>query len=506
MHALTAGGPRATLQRPAVLRLVAALLSALVYVNALNNPFIYDDYHTIQTNASIVPPLNARAVVLHDVKRPIVNASYAFDRATWGPRPFGFHVTNVALHALNVVLLFQLALALFRSAASSGADAEWGAFAGSVLFAVHPMLTEGVGYISGRSELLCATFMLGALLCARRWMAGDGPRWIVAALVCWVAGLLSKETAAMLPFVLLAFDAFLTSDRAAFRRRFARFHLPLAVVSIVAGVLRLTLLARVEQPGAISFHPGLTPLALDVIVRYVRLMVLPVGQTLFHAVGMVSPVAPRALLAYAVLGGILALAWAARRELPVAGFGLSAFLLLLLPAAALTVFNSGEPMVEHRVYVASAGWFLAVGAAVLWLQQRAASASRLGRPFVGAGLLLVIVSYSGETLLRNAIWSDPIAVWQESVDRAPNHPRPRLLLGEALEDRGRRHDAVSQYQAAVRLEPQDPIAHLKLGLCLAALSRFEEARAELRETLRLDPANEPAQRSLSLLANAKPSS
>lgn len=478
----------------------------LVYANVLYNPFIYDDYHTIQTNDSIVPPLNARTVLLHDVKRPIVNASYAFDRATWGPRPFGFHVTNVALHVLNVVLLFQLALALLRMGPATRAAAEWGAVTAAALFAVHPMMTEAVGYISARSELMCAAFLLSALLCAERWMKTAAARWLAAALACWVAALLSKETAAMLPFVVAAGDGFVTTDRPAFRRRLRRFHLPLIAVALVAGTLRVLLLLWVEQPGRVAVHPGLSPLALDVIVRYVRLMILPAGQTLFHSVEMVPPLAARALAAYAALGGMVALAWAARRQLPVAGFGLIAFLLLLLPAAALTMLNSGEPMAEHRVYIASTGWFLAVGAGIAWLQGRAAAASRVGRPVVGASLALVVLSYGSETLLRNAIWSDPVAVWQESVERAPHHPRPRMLLGEALEDRGRRQEAVLEYQAAVRLAPADPQAHLKLGLCLAALSRFDEARAALRETLRLDPANEPAQRSLALLANVKPSS
>ena len=148
-----------------ILRLAVALLAGIVYVNGLRNPFVYDDFHTVQTNASIVPPITVRGIVLHDVKRPIVNASYALDRSFWGPSPFGFHLTNVALHVLNTLLLFQLAIALFAGASTERREAHWGAFGAAALFAVHPMMTEAVGYISGRSELICATFLLAALLC-----------------------------------------------------------------------------------------------------------------------------------------------------------------------------------------------------------------------------------------------------------------------------------------------------------------------------------------------------
>ena len=106
---------------------LAALLGGVVYLNALRNPFIYDDYHTVVENGSIAHVTDVRAIVLDAVTRPLVNFSYAIDRAMWGARPLGFHVTNVLLHMLNVVLLFQLArrfgkdgLAAFAAASSGG--------------------------------------------------------------------------------------------------------------------------------------------------------------------------------------------------------------------------------------------------------------------------------------------------------------------------------------------------------------------------------------------------
>src|SRR5262245_42491315 len=88
----------------------AAAMAISVYLTALHNPFVYDDYHTVIENASIRNGVtNLRAIFWHDVTRPLVNLSYAVDRTLWGPAPFGFHLTSVLLHALNVVLLFCLA-------------------------------------------------------------------------------------------------------------------------------------------------------------------------------------------------------------------------------------------------------------------------------------------------------------------------------------------------------------------------------------------------------------
>src|ERR1044071_9805979 len=91
---------------------LAALLAGLAYLNALKNPFVYDDYRTIVENGSIYSLADLRSIALHDVSRPIVNLSYALDRAIWGGGPLGFHITNVVLHVVNVVLLFALAKGL----------------------------------------------------------------------------------------------------------------------------------------------------------------------------------------------------------------------------------------------------------------------------------------------------------------------------------------------------------------------------------------------------------
>ena len=86
---------------------VAVALAGLVYVNALDNPFVYDDRRLVVENRSLRNPLDLYAVAVHEATRPVVNLSYAIDRMVWGPKPFGFHLTNVLLHMINVALLFD---------------------------------------------------------------------------------------------------------------------------------------------------------------------------------------------------------------------------------------------------------------------------------------------------------------------------------------------------------------------------------------------------------------
>jgi hypothetical protein len=93
--------------RAAWLPVLAAGLAAAVYLNALDNPFVYDDHATVLTNPSLVDLRNWRFVLVYSLFRPVVNVSYGIDRALWGFQPLGFHLTNLILHVVNVMLLFR---------------------------------------------------------------------------------------------------------------------------------------------------------------------------------------------------------------------------------------------------------------------------------------------------------------------------------------------------------------------------------------------------------------
>ena len=477
-----------------------AATAGVLYLNALRNPFVYDDYHTVVVNASIARLGDLRAIVLHDVTRPIVNFSYAVDRAIWGTAPFGFHLTSVLLHTLNAVLFWQVAWTLTRSSRMATAAVS--------LFAVHPMMTEAVGYISGRSELLCATWMLAAFLAGRRWLDRAAAGWAVAMIGFWFAALASKETAAMFPFALAAY-VWLRGDLAEARGPGGRAKAGRVVIigmiafTVLAGLGRIYVLAAIEYPGKVAIHWPFIPLDLNVAARYLLLLVRPAGQSIFHSVPLPAFFSVVNLISAAAVAVPLVVAWRIRRSEPAATLGIVWFFAMLIPSAALILLDQGEPMTEHRVYVASLGFFLAAGVGVgragAWLARR-------GEKPLAFGLLafrLAVLALAAMTVMRNAVWADPIALYQESVDLAPAHYRPRLLLGEALLDKNRRDDAIEQFQTAIRLRPNDPTGYVKLALCYADTGKFGEARGLLTRARELSPGDASIDRMLEGLARVE---
>ena len=185
---------------------------------------------------NLVDLSNIRFILLYSLFRPIVNVSYAVDRAIWGYTSFGFHVTNVALHAVAVGLFFGWCTRAFADAyrADPTLQPEWPAFFAAATFAVHPMLTEGAGYISGRSEVLCSIGFLGCLILARRAIRTGALLPAAGAVIAAVFALASKETAIAVPVVLLAYDAWVLSPSESgggdaqdgWRRRLWRVYVP----------------------------------------------------------------------------------------------------------------------------------------------------------------------------------------------------------------------------------------------------------------------------------------
>ena len=484
---------------------LVGVAGAVVYINALRNPFVYDDHRLILDNTSLPDLHNWRAILFHDISRPLVNFSYVVDYAIWrGPVPFGFHLTNLAIHVVNVLLLYALAVALSGDCATTRSNSErprtTGALAAALLFAVHPVLTQAVGFVSARAELLCAMFLMTAFLGARRAMR-TGPAWLwIPAIASWLLALACKEIAVMFPFGLLAYDFLvLPADVPARRRRLWRLHAPLIGATLLVGVVRVAVLLTVEHTNpSVQWRFGLVE--LDVFRRYLALIVLPVGQTIFHALDPIQTLfEPRSLLGIAVAALFGFTVWKLRRS-GVIAFGLVWFALLLVPSAILVVLDRGEPMSEGRLYAASAGFFLAAGAVAAVISERAGRVSIFAeRRLRDLGFALIAV-FALQTMTRNVLWHSPVSLWSEAVEKAPRHWLPRVALGEALHEEGRHDEAIAMYREALARRPSEPLAYAKLGQCQLETGQVDDARETFTTLAKLDPGSLEASTALGLIA------
>ena len=501
--------------RPLLAPICAALLAALLYLPTLDNPFVYDDFRLIVENPSIQQLSDPRAALIRDVTRPLVTLSYAIDTAVWGAGPFGYHLTNLLLHTMNVVLLYWLAFATVEdwcrrdTAHGFAPSPRVVGTATAVLAASHPVMTQAVGYISARSELLYAAFFLAAILAGRRWMdtcasgLSGSTRWRSLTVGLFVLSLLSKETAVMLPFVLAAYDWLLVEDTLPRRRaRVSALYLPLTVVVVVIGLARLAVLTLLEYPtsGGPSWTNGLV--ALDATWKYCWLYVFPSGQTILHTPPHGAALVLGAACGALVVAAVCGVAWSLRRSYGPVSFGLASSLLMLVPSSALVGIGIGEPMAEHRAYLSAMGFFLAYGAAAGLLWRRAAATTRR-RVTLGVLVILFLLQLTGRTLARNDVWGDPVLLAREAAGRSPDDWSARILVAETLRQSGRCAEAVRHYERAIAMSPDELFAYGKLSSCLIEMGDLDAAERTLTELRRRNPQSGEAALGLGLLAAAR---
>ena len=495
-----------------------AVLTLLCHAPALGVPFVGDDTRIVVQNPSLQPPLRAGVVLSYERFRPHTNASYALDAALGGITSRGFHRTNLLLHLAFVLLLY--ALALSRGAGVGGAALAAG------LVGLHPLFVEGPAYVSARADLLAGIWILVGLLAFRGWVSQGRRPLLVLALGAWVAGSLAKEIAALLPALWLLEDLWVGRG-AGLRARLRTFHGPLLGLLTLGALARVWLYFGQERGGTLT-DPALSVLTqVGATWRYLRLLLVPDGQTILHIYPQATTWADPGL--WVRLSGVVVLAWAAwrwRRRALTLAWGLAAYLLVLAPT---TLIPLDEKLAERRAYVPVA-LFLSGAVPLAWSWARRS----LGLRGLALGACVLLGLLAALTQLRYAVWRDPRALWEESLERAPQadpsleawtrsplNATPFNNAGayayaagdlgaaeraftraiafnpsyaEAYSNRGAIYLvegalalAEADLRHALKLKPQNVVAHANLGLLLVRRQRFSEAEECFASALRLDP-------------------
>lgn len=442
-------------------RLALVVAIALAWAPALRAPFTYDDRLEVVGNRTLRRLAELDAIAAYNTSRPVLIFTYALNWRLGELDPFGYHLLSLAIHAVNALLAWRLAARLLSPGRAAVVAAIW---------ALHPMTTEAVTYVTGRSDALQATWWL---LGVTAWLDHRRGKRGAAALtgVSVLLALLTKETGWLLPVALLAVDAWLAPTRR------WREHLPWFGLVAVAVAVRLGVYGwpAPEVPRPAVAH---VLAQAEVWVRYVALWLAPVGQSILHD----HPDDARlygGIALFGVAGLGLAAVRAARAAPPGSPAALRAFAFALgaawlVPSSALPLL---ETMAEHRAYLLGYAILLAAAASVPDPAPRAARLLALA----------AIPALLAATVARNRVWADEVTLWADAAAKNPESARAVYGHGEALRFARRFAEAEPVYRRAAELDPADLDARINLGIALAEIGRPDEARATWAAVLRDDP-------------------
>jgi tetratricopeptide (TPR) repeat protein len=486
--------------------LLILLLGSSAYANTFTGTFNFDDMVAILVNPTVTKPEMFTLTHLLKGWRSVGDFTFALNYRVHGTRLFGYHAVNLAIHLTSACLVAALVRATFRTpwclrfapgpeerADLSRSGVLIGIFA-ALLFVSHPVQTQAVTYITQRYTSLATMFYLLALwLYVRARLASlpEGRRWMhvlglaLLSLAVSLLAMKTKQIAFTLPFMMILYEFFFFSG--SIRNRFAilaffllsTFVIPLTQLTVTGNRLgifeKLAVISR-ETPSMGRVDYLFTQ--FRVIVTYLRLLVFPANQRLdydypiYHTFWAMPVFCSFLLLLLMVMLALFLLRASGKSAhgepllppaLRLAAFGIFWFFVTL--SVESSIIPIADVIVEHRIYLPSAGLFIAFVALAV------TGAISLGRKHrrimhvISAMLMAVVLLFAVLAYQRNKVWANDATLWEDNVAKEPNLARPLNNLAYACI---RRNDPRRALELLVRANALSPgYTDTWLNICIA---------------------------------------
>ncbi len=496
----------------------------VVYSRAVHAPFIFDDLFSVQKNSSIVNlwplvgeegnpgPVNPPNDDCPTAGRQLVNLSLALNYHFGRLDPFGYHVFNIVVHLLSTVLLWAIVARSLRLEYFGGRfdrTADPLALLVALVWALHPLQTESVVYVSQRTESMMGLCYLATLYGSLRYWAATATvgqyAWLVLSSLACLLGMACKEVMVSAPVMVLLFErTFLTrSLLGALRKSW-----PLYVGLALGWILLWELNHDQPRSATAGFDLGVPAhvwwfTQTKILWMYLKLVVWPWPLMIHYEMPYLDTIAAAWpwVLATTLLGiATLALLW---RRSSLGYLGAWVFAIL---SPTLVVPITLEMAAERRMYLPLAalaalaivgGYRLAQGVT----RFAEPDASRTASPWYPLAMTTVCALMLAAVLglvdvRRLAAYQDELTIWQGMLTNQPKSATVHFNLGIALMNTGRPHEAIERFEQALQLKPDDARTQFNLGLALTSVGRSQEAIAHCEQALQLRSVSAEAQNNL----------
>jgi len=481
--------------------LIIALLSFLAFSNSFENSFQYDDLHVILKNPSIKDPGNFFQFFLNPQMgsgltketsgyRPVLMATFAMNYSLGGLNVFGYHLINFLIHTLSAILIYFITLFFLRKPGDEGEDNpgrnQMAALFAALIFAVHPVQTESVTYITGRSSSLTALFFLGSFWAYLQYGLTKRVRHLFLSSFSYAFALLVKETAITLPLLLILFNSFFPLQRTWKRRLFSILpHFLLTATYFAMRIYFFGSLQYTSRPIRPLYDQLLTQ--LRAWVHYLGTLVIPINLNVDYDFPIShSALEGQVILSLLILVTVVVVLWKISKGSRAVGFFSLWFTVTLLPTNSLIPLE--DVVTDRWLYLPSVGYAVMMALLAEWIfRAKVRTGSRAGKLVFFFLCALMVELYGFATLLRNFTWTTDWTLWEDATAKSPNKCRPYVGLGLALINAGRIEEATGQFKKAIQLDPRDGRAHLNLGYIYFLQGKLEEATKAIKKAMTFSP-------------------
>lgn len=495
------------------------IMVILVYAHTVDVPFYLDDFSSIQENPVIYNWQGSLSEIINYTRsRPIGYLTFAANYQIHQFQVHGYHIVNIIIHILAGIAVWGLARGLVHAPTVdtllSAETKLWLPLIVSLLFLLHPLQTQAVTYIVQRLASLAALFYLTAMACYIQARLTEHFIWIIGCILAIILAFLTKENTFTLPFALILVELiFFSTDR-------KTLLVITGVVVFSSMVLSWLALAWILNKNPFYIYELITDIQaffaktasvsektyaltqLNTFWTYLRLFFIPIGlhidydYPLNHSLGEIRPIL--ALMGHLLLlGGTFYILrkWVEIKEnkqytslifLPFLVFGILFY--YLAHAVESSVIPINDVIFEHRTYLPNFGISLAVGGLIVYLMQN----HQKYKIYLWTGIVILLCSLSAMTWYRNQLWRDPIALWSQNVQYAPEKQRAWIILGKHYIQADEPTKGLEALEKAIvrRKNPDGSLSItmttetlLNMVVALRRLNRLEEALEKIKQAL-----------------------
>ncbi|MCX6730138.1 MAG: tetratricopeptide repeat protein [Candidatus Portnoybacteria bacterium] len=441
-----------------------------------DNVLILDNYHFLHNISNIFEAFKQQVFHIQSSPafyyRPMLTISYMLDAQFGDVSSFRYHFTGLIIHLINACLVFCLFKKLnFKKNLS---------FFFSIIFVVHPVLTQAVAWIPGRNDSLMTLFVLISFIFFIKFLESKTWKNYFFHVLFFVLALFTKESAVFFPILIIFYFYFIRKERLSWNHKW----------KYVIGWTSALIIWFILRQGALKVNI-LNQTSIFEMIRSIFVNILGIipyiGKIIFPFNLSVLPIMKDTTFFYGIIAIILlslGLIFSKNKKYNLIIFGLIWFLVFLLPSFIRPDDSAFSDFIEHRLYLPMIGFFIILSET--WFVKKIVDNSKK-LLIVGC---IIVVAFSVITLIHSQNLKDRISFWQNAVKNSPHSPLAHRNMGAMYYLDKNFDKAEQEYLKTIEINPNETMVHNNLGLIYMNNEDFDRAEQEYLKEIEINPLYE----------------
>ena len=524
--------------------LIILSIAFLSYFNTFTNSFHFDDFKYILNNEGLKEDFQHVFLsylcfpTCHDIlsnlsNRPIIFYTLHLNHSLGGFNVFGFHVVNLTVHIITCLLIFLFAKEIlsinrFLKTSDQSKNKLNIPLISALLFAVHPMNTQVITYITGRTTSIAVCFYMASFLFFIKGVRQNLPWKILfyaLSIVFLIMGYGSKMIILTVPVMFIIYYLFFTPLKSIFFKRFFESIFIRIIIQTIVITSPFILIFISSHLNILSFFRmdfgflqklfdpiqiklmHIDSMAKDnlsmtiylltefkvIVFYYIKMIFFPFNQNIDPDFPVAHGITDSGVALS--LGVILLCLFAGiyfYKNNRIIAFGIFWFFITLLPTSSILPLR--DMITEHRLYLPLAGFILTIPLCLNQFIIRYKKSSFKQLAYFILPVFLLIIVFSVLTVKRNFVWKNEKSLWSDAAEKSPRLPRPLNNLAEAYDKEGLAYDNKKNYKKAIEflkkaiaISPTGYKYYNNLGKIYGRLGEFELATKNLKLALKYNP-------------------